>query len=50
MKAVLVRDAEGRLIRKSGIMSVVVAGGEVRAGDAVRVELPPEPYVPQPVV
>jgi MOSC domain-containing protein YiiM len=50
MKAVLLRDAEGRLIRKSGIMSVVIAGGDVRAGDAVRVELPPEPCVPLPVV
>jgi MOSC domain-containing protein YiiM len=30
---------------KSGIMGVVLAGGEVRPGDAVGVELPPEPHV-----
>lgn len=44
MQAVLDRDAEGNLIRKAGIMGVVLAGGEVRAGDAIRVELPPEPH------
>lgn len=43
MKATLDRDAEGNLIRKAGVMSVVLAGGEVRPGDAIRVELPPEP-------
>jgi MOSC domain-containing protein YiiM len=50
MKAVLDRDAQGRLVRKSGIMSVVVAGGEVRAGDVIRVELPTGPHVPLTVV
>jgi MOSC domain-containing protein YiiM len=40
MQAVLDRDAEGNLIRKAGVMSIVLAGGEVRAGDAIRVELP----------
>ena len=44
MKAVLDRDAQGGLVRKAGIMGVVVAGGEVRAGDTVAVELPPEPH------
>ena len=28
------------------VMSVVVAGGNVRPGDPIRVELPPEPHVP----
>ena len=46
MAAVLDRDAEGNLVRKAGIMGVVVAGGEVRPGDAIRVELPPEPHRP----
>lgn len=50
LAAVLGRDAEGRLVRKAGVMAVVVAGGEVRAGDAVRVELPPEPHRPLEVV
>lgn len=40
MQAVLGRDAEGNLIRKAGVMSIVIAGGEVRAGDAIRVERP----------
>ena len=44
MKAVLDRDADGNLVRKAGVMSVVLAGGEVRPGDAVRVELPATPH------
>lgn len=40
MQAVLDRDPAGRLIRKAGVMGVVVAGGEVRRGDAIVVELP----------
>jgi MOSC domain-containing protein YiiM len=43
-KAVLDRDEQGRLVRKSGIMSVVLTGGEVRPGDTIRVELPAEPH------
>lgn len=46
MAAVLDRDAEGRLVRKAGIMGVVLAGGAVRPGDAVQVELPPGPHRP----
>ena len=46
MEAVLDRDESGNLVRKAGIMSVVVTGGEVRPGDEVRVELPPEPHRP----
>lgn len=44
MKATLVRDAEGRLVRKAGVMGVVVEGGEVRPGDTIQVELPEPPY------
>jgi MOSC domain-containing protein YiiM len=43
MKAVLGRDEAGNLVRKSGIMSVVLIGGVVRPGDPIRVELPAEP-------
>jgi len=46
LKQVLGRDEEGRIVRKAGIMSVVLTGGEVRPGDAIRVELPPEPHTP----
>jgi MOSC domain-containing protein YiiM len=40
LDAVLGRDAQGNLVRKAGVMAIVIAGGEVRAGDAIRVELP----------
>jgi MOSC domain-containing protein YiiM len=43
MAATLARDAEGNLIRKAGIMGIVLEGGEVHAGDPIRVELPPPP-------
>jgi MOSC domain-containing protein YiiM len=46
MAAVLDRDAAGRLVRKAGIMGVVLMGGEVRPGDPIRVTLPPEPHRP----
>ncbi len=41
MGAVLDRDADGNLIRKAGIMSVVITGGRVSAGDPIVVESPP---------
>lgn len=40
MAAVLDRAPDGTLIRKAGVMSVVIAGGEVRAGDTIEIELP----------
>ena len=40
MAACLGRDAEGGLVRKAGVMAVVLTGGEVRAGDAIGVVLP----------
>ncbi len=43
MAAVLDRDAEGRLVRKAGVMGIVLADGEVGAGDAIEVELPAGP-------
>jgi MOSC domain-containing protein YiiM len=46
MAAVLDRDADGKVIRKCGVMAVVAAGGEVKPGDAITVELPPEPHRP----
>ncbi len=44
MDAVLDKDTDGNLIRKAGIMSIVIAGGEVRPGDAITVELPSLPH------
>jgi MOSC domain-containing protein YiiM len=50
MAATLGRDADGNLIRKAGVMSVVLADGDVRPGDAIRIKLPAEPHRPlQPV-
>lgn len=46
MAATLDRDADGKLVRKAGVMAVVVAGGEVRPGDPIGVELPPAPHRP----
>jgi MOSC domain-containing protein YiiM len=42
--ALLGRDEHGKLIRKAGIMSIVLADGEVRPGDPIGIELPPEPH------
>ncbi len=46
MKATLDRDDAGNLIRKAGIMSIVLEGGEVRPGDAIEVELPDGEHLP----
>jgi MOSC domain-containing protein YiiM len=44
MAATLDRDGDGNLIRKAGIMAIVVSDGTVREGDPIRVELPPLPH------
>ena len=44
LAAVLGRGPDGEVVRKAGIMTIVRAGGKVRPGDAVRVELPPPPH------
>jgi MOSC domain-containing protein YiiM len=44
MAAVLERDDTGALRRRACVMSIVIAGGDVRAGDAIEIELPPEPH------
>ncbi|MBV9280250.1 MAG: MOSC domain-containing protein [Chloroflexi bacterium] len=46
MAAVLDRDTQGNLIRKAGVMAVVVAGGLIRPGDVVAIQLPPIPHRP----
>jgi hypothetical protein len=49
MEATLDRDEDGALIRRAGVMGVVVAGGVVRAGDPVAVAVPAgatEPLAP----
>lgn len=46
MSAVLARDEHGNLIRKAGIMAIVLTDGEVRPNDPITIELPPEPHRP----
>ncbi len=44
--AVVEHDERGDLVRKSGVMSVVIASGDVRPGDRIAVELPAGPHRP----
>jgi MOSC domain-containing protein YiiM len=46
MAATLDKDADGNLIRKAGIMSIVISDGDVRPGDTIRAELPAAPHRP----
>jgi MOSC domain-containing protein YiiM len=46
MAAVLDHDEEGSLIRKAGVMGIVLTGGIVRPGDPIEIELPPQPHLP----
>ncbi|WP_342241864.1 MOSC domain-containing protein [Inquilinus sp. OTU3971] len=46
LKQVLGRDEAGNLVRKAGVMGIVLAGGTVRPGDPIAIELPPEPHRP----
>lgn len=43
-RAVLDRGADGELIRKAGVMAIVLAGGTLVPGDRIEVELPAEPH------
>jgi MOSC domain-containing protein YiiM len=50
MEATLERTPDGALIRKAGVMGVVLTGGEIRPGDAITVTPPEAPHLPlQPV-
>jgi len=44
MAATLGRDEAGNLIRKAGVMAVVLADGDVRPGDPIQISLPHEPH------
>jgi MOSC domain-containing protein YiiM len=46
MAATLDRDADGNLVRKAGVMSIVISEGDVRPGDVIRVEMPATPHRP----
>ncbi len=42
--AMLGKTADGQLVRKTGVMAIVLQSGHVQAGDAVTVQLPPTPH------
>ena len=44
MAATLDRDARGELVRKAGVMAVVLDGGVVRPGDAIGLDAPAGPH------
>ena len=46
LSATIDKDADGNVIRKAGIMGIVLADGYVRPGDSIQVVLPPEPHQP----
>jgi len=46
MQACLGRGPNGEPVRKAGVMGVVVAGGDIRPGDAITVNLPAGPRLP----
>ena len=49
MAATLDKDADGNVIRKAGVMGIVIATGEVKPGDEIRTEMPvgtPTPLTP----
>ncbi|GGM68732.1 MOSC domain-containing protein [Lentzea pudingi] len=46
LKEVVGKGPDGQLVRRAGIMSIVLVGGVVRPGDEIRVELPAEPHRP----
>lgn len=46
LDAVLVRDDAGGIIRKTGVMAIVLEGGIVAPGDGIRIDLPPQPHRP----
>ena len=46
LRLVLHKEPDGTVVRRSGVMAVVVAGGEVRPGDGIVIELPDGPHEP----
>ncbi|MFF5706606.1 MOSC domain-containing protein [Streptomyces sp. NPDC012794] len=50
LKQVLHRHQDGTLVRRAGVMAVVVATGRITPGMTVHAELPPLPHTPLPPV
>lgn len=45
MQAVLDKNENGELVRKAGIMAIVIKSGLVFSEDKIKIEMPPKPYV-----
>ena len=46
LSAVIDKAPGGALVRKAGVMAIVLADGSIGPGDAISVELPPQPHCP----
>lgn len=46
LKAVLDKDDENNLVRKAGVMGIVLKGGEIVPSDSIVIELPAQPHHP----
>jgi MOSC domain-containing protein YiiM len=44
VKELVFKDDHGDIVRRIGVMGIVLADGEVRAGDAIEVEFPVAPH------
>jgi MOSC domain-containing protein YiiM len=45
-KAMFDRGPAGEIIRKAGVMAIVITGGDVMADDPISIKMPPEPHQP----
>jgi MOSC domain-containing protein YiiM len=50
LKQVIHTEADGTVVRKTGVMSVVLAGGVIHPDDVILVDRPDSPHVPLEVV
>ena len=44
MSAVIQKAIKGKVLHKAGVMGIVIAGGEVKVGDDMVVQLPEQPW------
>lgn len=46
LKAVVEKRADGSVNKKTGVMSIVLKGGDIHEGDAIKIILPEGPHTP----
>jgi MOSC domain-containing protein YiiM len=44
LRHVVSRDRNGNIVRRAGVMAIVVQGGDVHCGDLIVAQLPPPPH------